>query len=481
MVACLRWLFACVLVIGAAGLALVARGSASAATTTAASCPTGGLGDRLHPQLGIPGVKVRSSETHLIVARGLVSYTAQTRLNLTATRPLRCAALDYAHGRVLGAEADGRATTWTLRPGKVIVRLGRTVGRGTRFDVVVRTHTEVPSAASLPHSPRDFPPGVFRDGGIMQEIGEPTRAHYLVPMADYPAQKAPWRVVVDVPQGMTLAFSGRTIGVRRLADGRRRFVAASDGPVVPDILQLAVGRLRLVRGPTVDGVQLRSYLPPSAVASSRRALALLPGEIRTMTRLLGPFPFPRYGLLATPHGGDLEDQTLTLVSVAELRNLNVTGPVLFHELVHEWFGDSVSEARWSDLWLAEGHAVYYTSVYAYGADRKSWEADDRSVRRLLRKDGPIAAPRLSAFPDRALAPYGLVPYNGGALALYALRTRVGEARFQQIERAFVKRYHDRAASTQDYLRVVEQLAGTKTRTWFSHWLYRVNPPALPPG
>jgi hypothetical protein len=127
-----------------------------------------------------------------------VSYTAQTRLNLTATRPLRCAALDYAHGRVLGAEADGRATTWFLGPRKVIVRLGRTVAPGTHFQVVVGTRTEVPTEASLPPA-RGSVPGLFRDGGIMQEIGQPSLAHHLVPMADHPAQKAPWRVVVDAP------------------------------------------------------------------------------------------------------------------------------------------------------------------------------------------------------------------------------------------------------------------------------------------
>jgi aminopeptidase N len=288
------------------------------------------------------------------------------------------------------------------------------------------------------------------------------------------------------PRGMTLAFTGNTTAVRRLAGGRRRFVAVSDGPIATDVLQLAVGRLQLVRGPTVERVPLRTYLPPSSVAPSRRTLALLPGQIRTMTRLLGPFPFPRYGVLATPRGGDLEDQTLTLASVAELRMPCITGAILFHELVHEWFGDSVSVARWSDLWLAEGHAVYYQGEYGQPCGtppvgRSYYEAQDRIVRRELARYGPIAAPRLTAFFNKALAPYGPVAYQGGALAVYALRTRVGQARFQQIERAFVTRYHDRTASTQDYLRTVGQFAGITTQAWFSHWLYHIHPPALPPG
>ena len=32
---------------------------------------------------------------------------------------------------------------------------------------------------------------------------------------------------------------------------------------------------------------------------------------------------------------------------------------MLHELAHMWFGDSVSPYAWSDVWLNEGHAVWY--------------------------------------------------------------------------------------------------------------------------
>ena len=41
---------------------------------------------------------------------------------------------------------------------------------------------------------------------------------------------------------------------------------------------------------------------------------------------------------------------------------------MVHELAHQWFGDSVTPARWSDLWLNEGHATWYE--YEFDADRK---------------------------------------------------------------------------------------------------------------
>jgi aminopeptidase N len=39
---------------------------------------------------------------------------------------------------------------------------------------------------------------------------------------------------------------------------------------------------------------------------------------------------------------------------------------IVHELAHQWFGDLVTMAWWSDLTLNEGHAEYWASVGAFG-------------------------------------------------------------------------------------------------------------------
>ena len=34
-----------------------------------------------------------------------------------------------------------------------------------------------------------------------------------------------------------------------------------------------------------------------------------------------------------------------------------------HEIAHQWFGDSVTESTWADLWLSEGFATYFAGLF----------------------------------------------------------------------------------------------------------------------
>jgi len=70
-------------------------------------------------------------------------------------------------------------------------------------------------------------------------------------------------------------------------------------------------------------------------------------------------------------------------------------------------------------------------------------------------------------------------YQRGALTLHALRLRVGDDDFFTILRQYYETYRDSNATTEDFIRIAEQVSGQELDALFLAWLYDENPPDLP--
>ncbi len=270
---------------------------------------------------------------------------------------------------------------------------------------------------------------------------------------------------------------------RRSRGGRTVWRYSEHHPMASELVQVAVGDLTVTRGTGPHGLPIRDVLPRAKAAravprDSREPRRRSPGS---RTRV-GRYPFALYGVLAAdlefPFA--LETQTLSLFPLAFLAApADQREPTLVHELAHQWFGDSVSPRRWSDVWLSEGHATWYE--YLYGQSQ-GWRDLDQTMRAvyagsddLRARFGPVARP-LSGdleelFSDNV--------YAGGALVLFALRERVGASAFQRIERAWVRRNTGRSASTSDFIALASRVSGRELGPFLHAWLYRTVTPPMP--
>ena len=187
-----------------------------------------------------------------------------------------------------------------------------------------------------------------------------------------------------------------------------------------------------------------------------------------MEERVGRYPFDIFGSLIVDAdlGFALETQTISLLDdtwFAEPQGY--WDPTMLHELSHMWFGDSVAPYEWSDLWLNEGHASWYEFVYAeekgfLEVDTENYpdEQGYATLEELMRAvyahgdqwrhdNGPVAKPSSGDPGDL----FSFNVYHGGALVLYALRQKIGEAAFERVERAWVSRYRDDVAGTDDFI------------------------------
>jgi aminopeptidase N len=193
-----------------------------------------------------------------------------------------------------------------------------------------------------------------------------------------------------------------------------------------------------------------------------------------VSSLIAPYPFDAYGvvLLNKPIGWALETQTLSTFG-----SRGAAEHVVMHELAHQWFGNSVSPATWQDIWLNEGFATYFSSLWLEhqeGAD--ALEAQMTSMYAFL--DAVEAGPPASVTVEDL---FGTSVYQRGAWTLHALRLEVGDELFFEILRTYYDRFQNFHAGTQDFIEVASEISNRDLSDFFDGWLFESELPPMPSG
>jgi aminopeptidase N len=145
-------------------------------------------------------------------------------------------------------------------------------------------------------------------------------------------------------------------------------------------------------------------------------------------------------------------------------------------------------ARWSDVWLNEGHATWYEWEWAEEVGDPVFylgfpTVEDRMHATYQQGDqwratwGPVAAPSHGA--DDVAQMFSPNVYDGGALVLFALRQVIGDPAFRQLERRWVQRYEGTPATTANFIALANEVSHRNLTGFLTAWLYGTKTPPMP--
>ena len=152
--------------------------------------------------------------------------------------------------------------------------------------------------------------------------------------------------------------------------------------------------------------------------------------------------------------------------------------VVAHEIAHQWFGDSVTESTWADLWLSEGFATYFAGLFI-----EKYESED-AFRAYMRE----AAGRYFNYEKQRRAPIHDTEtedlnkllnennYEKGAWVLHMLRKRLGDDAFFSGLRGYYNAHRDGNATTEDLRAALEKASGQNLKEFFARWVYGTGHP-----
>ncbi|MBL0308584.1 MAG: T9SS type A sorting domain-containing protein [Bacteroidetes bacterium] len=216
-----------------------------------------------------------------------------------------------------------------------------------------------------------------------------------------------------------------------------------------------------------DSILVLNYVYPETIDRVREQTKDIVPIMQLYNELFGLYPFSKekYGHAQFGWGGGMEHQTMTFM-------VDFNFELMAHELAHHWFGDKVTCASWSDVWLNEGFASYLSGL-CYERILPEWWMAFRQSRILSATSEPEGSVWCDDTTDVSRIFNGRLSYAKGAMVLHSLRWLLGDTVFFSGMRAYL----DNAslcysfATTTDFKNQMEATSGMNLDEFFTDWVY----------
>jgi aminopeptidase len=399
--------------------------------------------------------------------------TGRARIRLRADVPLSVVSLDLGSLRVQKVTVAGRRNIrFTRRGSKLRIRLASEVPVGTHLELDVRY-------AGKPRPMQgdwgDVGWEELDDGSIV--AGQPNGAPSWFPCNDRPDDKASYTITVTTDSTYHVVANG-VLGDRRHRGGRTTWCFEQAEPMATYLATVQIGRYRTSM---LSHTKVRQVV--AAPARLHRDVdiefARQPEMMALFEDLFGPYPFDAYTVVVTDDDLEipLEAQGLSVFGANHIDGSGTYQRLVAHELAHQWFGNSLTVARWRDVWLHEGFAAYSEwlwSEHSGGPSADRLARDHHRRLRALPQDLLITDPGPDLMFDDRL-------YKRGALTLHALRLHVGDAHFFAMLRSWVAFNRYGSVTTEDFVEHAMRSGHQPgVLALLSSWLWHRDLPSLPP-
>ena len=182
--------------------------------------------------------------------------------------------------------------------------------------------------------------------------------------------------------------------------------------------------------------------------------------------LYGPYPFEdqKYGHCMAPIGGGMEHQTMTTQGF-------FSKGLTAHELAHQWWGNSVTCASWSDIFINEGFASYSEYVMLenlYPAEKVQHMLDVHD--NVLSQTGGSVWFSDTLNENRIFN--GRLSYDKGSGIIHSIRYLMNnDSLFFAGLREFQNDFKDSVARGIDFRNKMQEISSINYTPFFEQWYF----------
>jgi aminopeptidase N len=421
--------------------------------------------------MGNGGYDVGHYDLRLAFDPATKAIAATTTITARATQNLSRYDLDFQGPLTIsGLSVDGHRADYSRTGTQELVITPREGLRKHRTFTVSVTYSGVPQNVDDPAL------GVSgwvatADGAVA--LNQPIGAATYYPVNDTPNDKATYTQTVTVPSGLTVLANGEP-GKTTTHGGQTTYRWRMNRPMASELAMIAIGNYNVTRDLTADGLLNITAIgasidtkPGQGEVFNQATAEIVQGE----SDVFGRYPFDSTGGIIGTIGVHYALETQSR-PVYDQRSSDVSGDLLAHELGHQWFGDSLTPQRWSDIWLNEGFATYAEWLYLEKVEGiPVQQSFDNAYANENDWTGKVADPgRDHIFDD--------LVYTRGALTLHALRLTIGDKAFMRLLKQWPTTYRYGNVSTREFIHFVERQTHRDLDGFFQTWVYQEGKPQL---
>src|SRR5438552_757137 len=274
--------------------------------------------------------------------------------------------LDFGELPIDSVSVSDQPARFDRAPDLLNVFLPQGAKENDRVNIVVNYHGR-PKDGLIFANDRDSSPSVTGDNW-------PNRVHQWIPCLDHPSAKATVAFTVSAPQREIVVANGRFVNLTgNAATSTWRYEEAKPIPAYCMVIAVNEGaKLNTV----YQMVSLSYYIPQKDRSYAPKGFSPASSAVSFFSQTIAPYPYEKLALIigATRFGGMENSSAIVFTSTLfDLRANEKTSArfgipmrieeVVAHEIAHQWFGDSVTESTWADLWLSEGFATYFAGLF----------------------------------------------------------------------------------------------------------------------
>jgi aminopeptidase N len=290
---------------------------------------------------------------------------------------------------------------------------------------------------------------------------------------------------VAIPSDLVDVSNGKFAGKTDLGDGYTRWDWLVQYPINNYSVSLNIGNY-VHFSDRLGDLPLDFYVRPGNLEGAKRQFAQARPMLEAYAHYFGEYPFQKdgYKLIEVPYSGMEHQSAVTygnhFANGYLERDWTGVGTslkfdfIIIHESGHEYFGNAVSAADVSDMWIHEGWTTYMEALYVeqlFGYDEALGYIN--AYKSKVRNREPIVTQRgIHRTPPQDM-------YFKGALFLHTLRNVVdNDPRWWKLIRDLYQRFKFKNILTEDIVGFVNAELGQDLTPIFDQYLRRTALPIL---